>query len=208
MSPINAALASTGAIRASSKEKLHQELGFEYLRLRRRLRKLCLFYKIVVNKSPNCLYNYVSKFFNPIKLEVVTNFFIYIAEQNIFANSSFPYTIKEWKKLSPGIRTLVSYEIYKNSLRKFVRCSPNSLLNVSDSLGIKLLTRLRLGLSYLREHKFNHNVQDTINPLCSCSLESKSTTHFFLRCQNFTFNKTFVNVSRMNSLKLIYVFLH
>ena len=59
-------------------------------------------------------------------------------------------------------------------------------LPVSDSLGIKLLTRLRLGLSYLREHKFNHNVQDTINPLCSCSLESKSTTHFFLHCQNFT----------------------
>ena len=85
---INAALASTGAIRASSKEKLYQELGFEYLRSRRRLRKLCLFYKIVVNKSPNYLYNYVSKFFNPIKLEVMTNFFIYIAEQNIFANSS------------------------------------------------------------------------------------------------------------------------
>ena len=44
--------------------------------------------------------------------------------------------------------------------------------NVSDSPGIKLLTRLRLGLSHLRQHKFNHNFQDTINPLCPCSLES------------------------------------
>ena len=51
---------------------------------------------------------------------------------------------------------------------------------------MKLPTRLRLGFSHLREHKFNHNFQDTINPLCSCSLESKSTTHFFLQCQNFT----------------------
>ena len=56
----NTALAITGAIRGSSKEKLFEELGFEYLSLRRWLRKLCLFYKIVVNKSPNYLYNYVS----------------------------------------------------------------------------------------------------------------------------------------------------
>ena len=60
------------------------------------------------------------------------------------------------------------------------------MFNVSDSLEIKPLTRLRLGLSHLREHKFNHNFQDTINPLCFCSLESESTTHYFLCCQNFT----------------------
>ena len=99
---------------------------------------------------------------------------------------SFRYTIKEWNNLSPEIRKSVSYEIFKNSLLKFIRPSPNSLFNVSDGLGIKLLIRLRLGLNHLREHKFNHNFQDTINPLCPCSLESESTTHFFLRCQNFT----------------------
>ena len=60
------------------------------------------------------------------------------------------------------------------------------MFNVSDSLEIKALTRLRLGLSHLREHKFNHNFQGTINPLCFCSLESESTTHYFLRSQNFT----------------------
>ena len=73
----------------------------------------------------------------------------------------------------------VSYEVFKNSLLKFIRPSLNSLLNVSDRFVIKLLTRLRLGLSHLREHEFNHNFQDTINPLCPCSLESESTTHFF-----------------------------
>ena len=53
----NAVLAITGAIRGSSKEKLYKELGFEHLSSRRWLRKLCVFYKIVVNKSPNYLYN-------------------------------------------------------------------------------------------------------------------------------------------------------
>ena len=31
--------------------------------------------------------------------------------------------------------------------------------------GITLITRLRFGLSHLREHKFKHSFQDTINPL-------------------------------------------
>ena len=30
---------------------------------------------------------------------------------------------------------------------------------------LQLLTRLRLGLSHLREHKFKHNFQDTLNPI-------------------------------------------
>ena len=56
---LNAALAITGAIRRSSNEKLCQELCFEYLSYRGLSRKFCLFYKIVVNKSPNYLSNYV-----------------------------------------------------------------------------------------------------------------------------------------------------
>ena len=101
-----------------------------------------------------------------------------------FANSFFPYT--KWNSLSPEIRKSESYKVFKNPLLKFIRPSPNTLFNVSDSLGIKLFTRVRLGLSHLTEHKFSHNFQDTINPLCPCSLESETPTHFFLRCQNFT----------------------
>ena len=56
----NAALAITGAIRRSSKEKLYQKLGFECLSSRRWFRKICLFYEIVVKKSPNYLYNHIS----------------------------------------------------------------------------------------------------------------------------------------------------
>ena len=102
----------------------------------------------------------------------MTNFYICVAELNILRIVSFRIN-KEWNNLSPENRKSVSYEVFQNSV-------------VSDSLGIKLLTRLRLGLSNLREHKFNHNFQDTINPLCPCSLESESTIHFFLGCQSFT----------------------
>ena len=51
----NAALALTGAIRGSSRKKLHQELGLESLQLRRWYRKLCCFYKIYNKQAPGYL---------------------------------------------------------------------------------------------------------------------------------------------------------
>ena len=41
----NAALAITGTIRGSSREKLYQALGFEFLQQQRWYREHCLFYK-------------------------------------------------------------------------------------------------------------------------------------------------------------------
>ena len=48
----NAALAITGATKSTSREKPFQELGLEYLQLRRWMRRLCLFYKVVSTKLP------------------------------------------------------------------------------------------------------------------------------------------------------------
>ena len=98
--------------------------------------------------------------------------------------------IQEWNKLSLEIRNSESYSIFKKSFLKFIRTIPNSVFSVADIYGIKLLTRLHVGLSHLREHKFRHNFQDTINPLCSCSLEIESTSHFFLHCENFITPRT------------------
>ena len=48
-----------------------------------------------------------------------------------------------------------------------------------------LITRLKLDLSHLRQHKFKHGFQDTLNPLCSCGNDVESTEHFLLRCPKF-----------------------
>ena len=42
-----------------------------------------------------------------------------------------------------------------------------------------ILTRLGLGLSYLREHKFKHSFEDTLNPFCSCCFDVETNTLFF-----------------------------
>ena len=59
-------------------------------------------------------------------------------------------------------------------------------LQYHNPAGHKLLTCLRLGLSHLNEHRFNHNFQNCIKPLCSCSLEIESTSHFLLHCHHYT----------------------
>ena len=49
----------------------------------------------------------------------------------------------------------------------------------------RYITRLSLGFSHLREHKFKHNFQDRLNPLCCYSIEVEPTSHYFLRCHFF-----------------------
>ena len=66
------------------------------------------------------------------------------------------------------------------------------------------MTRLRLGLSHLREHKFNHNFQNCSNPLCSCGMDIESKSHFFLHCPLFDAKRiTLLNTLNKIDCKLI-----
>ena len=64
---------------------------------------------------------------------------------------------------------------------------------------MKFLTRLRLGFSHLNEHRFRHNFQECMNPLCSCSLEIEDTSHYLLHCHHFSQYR----MDLMNSVKSI-----
>ena len=66
-----------------------------------------------------------------------------------------------------------------------MRPRTNSIFDNHNPLGIKLLTRLRLGLSQLHQHKFRHWFQDALNPLCKCGKDIESAMYFFLCCTNF-----------------------
>ena len=58
--------------------------------------------------------------------------------------------------------------MFSSCLLKFVRSVANSVFEINNPYGLKLLTRLRLGLSHLRYHKFRHNFPDCINTICVC----------------------------------------
>ena len=67
----------------------------------------------------------------------------------------------------------------------FVRPSPNSTFDIYSPYGIKLLTRLRLGLSHLFKHNSKHGFNDAINPICICVDGIESTNYFFLHCPEY-----------------------
>ena len=104
----------------------------------------------------------------------------------MFKYSFFPSTISEWNKLDLKIRQSKTLLTFRNALIKIGRHISKQIYNVHNPVGLKLLTRLRLVISQLNQHKFNHNFQDCLNPLCSCSLEVERVSHFFLDCHYYS----------------------
>ena len=97
---------------------------------------------------------------------------------NFFKNSCFSSSVIEWNKLDSRVWKVKSFTDFKKNILSFIRPKANSVFNCNSPKELKFVTRLRLGLSHLREHKFKHSFQDSVNPLCSCSLDVESTIHF------------------------------
>ena len=197
----NAAIAITGVIRVTSKEKLYNELGLESLQNRRWYRKLSFLYKVLANQSPSYLFNVIPRNNTTCPTRGSDNIPLLDTKHNFFQNSYFPAAIKEWNRLDIDIRKSDSISIFKKRILSFIRLLPNKVSNFHNSQGLKLLTRLRLGLSHLCYHKFKHNFLDTINPLCSCGSDIETTIHFLLYCPIFMEcrNTLLSKISEINS---------
>ena len=78
---------------------------------------------------------------------------------NFLKDSFFPAVISEWDSLDENIQNSSSINVFKKELLKFIWSKPKSTCNIHDTKGLKLITRLRLGLSHLGDHKFRHNFQ-------------------------------------------------
>ena len=196
----NAALAITGTIRGTFKVKLYQELGFETMKERGWFQRLCCFYKILNNQTPGYLHSLLylpNRHYDTLTYSKIRQIF---CRTEIFSNFFFlSQAIREWNKLDTSICQAPSYSVFRKALLDFIRPTANSTFGTNDVSGLRLLTRLRVGFSHLREHKFKYNFQDTLNPSCPCSLEAEDTYHFFMRCRNFS-NQQNVLFDDLNSI--------
>ena len=57
---------------------------------------------------------------------------------------------------------------------------PIFFFNSHNPKVIKFIIILQVGLSHLREHKFKHNIQGSLNLFCNCSVDIESTVHYLL----------------------------
>ena len=73
----------------------------------------------------------------------------------------------------------------RNKCDKYTKSTKNTLFGSYNLKRIKYLTRLRVGLSHLDEHKLKNNFQDTLNPFCICGSDAENPCQFLLHCPNF-----------------------
>ena len=69
----------------------------------------------------------------------------YYCRTDIFKNLFFPYTIIEWNKFDLDVRKSKSYATFRNTLLKLSRPIQRAIYSINIPVGLKLLTRLRLG---------------------------------------------------------------
>ena len=73
----------------------------------------------------------------------------------------------------------------------------NSFFDCQSPIRIKYITQIRLGLyarnlcshinfGFMRQHKFKHSFQDTLNPICHYGNDVESAVHFFLHCSLYS----------------------
>ena len=137
------------------------------------------------NEHPKYLFNLIPVTSTPYATRTVSNISLIKTKHNFFKNYFFPSAIIEWNNLDPNLRNSKSISVFKEKILNFIRLSLCSLFDCYSPKGIKFITRLRLGTSHLRQHKFKYSFQDTINPLCNCDQDIESSTYFFLHSPFF-----------------------
>ena len=193
-----AALAITGAIQGTSRDRIYAELGLESLKDRRWYKRLTCMFKIMNEQAPHYLINLIPKCNQSIRTRN-SHIPTFYCRTDCFKYSFFPSTLRDWFNLDEFIRCAESISIFKNRLLSLIRPVQSSVFNIFDPKGLKLLTRLRLEFSHLNEHRFRHNFESCVNPLCSCSLTTEDTEHYLLHCHHFTHHR----IDLMNSVNSV-----
>ena len=87
---------------------------------------------------------------------------------------------------------------------EFIRTLRNSIFDIYNPHGKKLLTRLRLGFSHLNEHRFKHVFNNSVNSIWICGGDVEYINHFFLHCPEYCeARQTFDNIQSIDKVLLI-----
>ena len=179
------ALAVSGSWRGTNTDRLFEELGWEYLYHRRWYRRLCHFYKLRNTQSPDFLFQHIPS-------ERVVNYNLrnpFVLKQSVgrtsrYSNTYFQNCIKEWNLLDIFVRNYPTLSQFKHNLIQIIRPPKRSTFGIHDVEGLKLLTRLRVKFSDLREHRFRHNFRCN-SPNCLCGKGIEDNEHFLLHCHRY-----------------------
>ena len=123
-------------------------------------RKLCYFHKVFKNEHRKCLFHLIPVRCTSYTTRTESNIPLIKTRHSFFKNSFFLSAIFEWNNLD------LSISVFKEKIFNFIRPSPNSVFDIRHPKGVKLIIRLRLGLSHLKVHLYRYENLVIHSSLC------------------------------------------
>ena len=171
----------SGALHFTNKDKLNSELGWETIMERGKILGLNMFQKIHLHETRPLIRKCMTKL--DFEKKVLTRSKGgYIPHYNYgkqFKMSFFPYFSGLWNSLPPNVQ-FKNIEEFKFYTKEEFKPTKFKHFSRGSKIGNSLLTRIRVGRSYLNEHKFTIGLSE--NPECLCHFRSESPMHYFLDC--------------------------
>ena len=176
-----AAKVVTGGLHFTSKDKLNTELGWESIQKRSDILGLNIFHKIHLHETRPLIRSCMPK------LDFEREHFLrskggYIPFKNTgskFKTSFFPYHSELWNSLPKNIQSTNLID-FKEFTKKEMKPKRYKHFSKGNKYTNSLLTRIRIGRSYLNQHKFSIGHADS--PECLCHHREETPSHYFLEC--------------------------
>ena len=107
----------------------------------------------------------------------------YIQEKfkgEVFEKSFFPNTLKLWNNLPKDFQRNKDLLDFKTKIKQQIKPPRYKHFSKGQKLGNSLLTKVRVGRSDLKQHRFMIGLEDS--PNCLCHFDTESPEHYFLDC--------------------------
>ena len=176
----------TGALHLTSKEKLNLEMGWESIKTRIDFLGLSLFHKIHVGETRPLIKTYMTDYIVKPNSKLNATYKLHPNYGVKFSNSFFPYFTKKWNSLPRSIKFLDLPE-FKSALKTELKPTKIKYFAYGGKLPNKLITRLRVGRSFLNGHSFC--IGKSESPSCLCHEKNETVLHYLLFCFLYTFER-------------------
>ena len=159
--------------------KIYDQLGWKSLTDRRYCRRLLHFYKIQTAPTPSYMKDPLPLLKNhPYSTRSEFVLHELKCHSDCFINSFYPDSVRYRNRLSHVFRDSPNLQSFK----KCLLAGYKSIFGIHDSLGIRRLFQLRVGLSPLLGHKSTHKFLDSPSDKYSTCNRTENLEHFFLYC--------------------------
>ena len=181
----NAARLVTSTLKYTSKEKLFSELGWETMEKRAYILGICLFHKIVKGETRPLIKSLLPEYntSNHHNLRNTKPLKPFPFKGVKYSKSFFPFFTKKYNDLNKKTRQLLT-EDFKLEIKKLFKPPRLKHLNTGSKYGCSLMTRVRVGRSYLKAHSFSIGLET--DNTCSCNNSTQETSLHYMFCTNYS----------------------